>query len=158
MMRLSYMRLHPEAQAPVYASAGAANFDLHAIIDGCDGDDNAGAAGGNTLSIPAGNSGHVRTGLAFEVPAGYVLAIYSRSGHGFKDGVRLSNCVGQIDSDYRGEVMIAVANDSRKRFSVRHGERIAQARLELAPLVELQEVHVMSKTARGAGGLGSTGA
>lgn len=148
---LKFKRLHPEAQVPQYATDGAANFDIHAIVE-------QDMHGEKPLVIRPDGQAILRTGLAFEVPPGWVLAIYSRSGHGFKDSVRLSNCVGQIDSDYRGEVMVAIHNDGKARFLVRHGMRIAQARLEPAPRTKLVEVETLSETARGTGGFGSTGA
>lgn len=156
-IRLKFKKLHTDAQTPVYATPGAANFDIHAIIEGESKTDKAGQAQPPSVTVSPGNAVHIRTGLAFEVPPGWVLAVYSRSGHGFKDGVRLSNAVGQCDSDYRGEVMVALHNDGRKRFTVKHGDRIAQARLEPAPKVELMEIGGLSETARGTGGFGSTG-
>lgn len=156
-MKVPFKKLHPDAVMPKYATRGAACFDLHAIVEGESKTDKAGQAQPPNVTVTPGNQVIVRTGLAFEVPAGWVLAVYSRSGHGFKDSVRLSNSVGQIDSDYRGEVMVALHNDSRKRFTVKHGDRIAQARLEPAPQVELVEVVELSATERGADGFGSTG-
>lgn len=149
-MKLKFKKLHPEAQKPVYATAGAACFDLHAVIE-------QDQHGEKPRIITPGSSAHIRTGLAFEIPPGYVLAIYSRSGHGFKNGVRLVNAVGQIDADYRGEVQVGLHNDGRARFQVRHGDRIAQARLEPAPQIELEEVPDLRPTERGTGGFGSTG-
>lgn len=143
-------KLHPAATVPLYATAGAANFDLHALIE----DDQLGA---KPLVVSPGQRVIVRTGLAFEVPPEWVMAIYSRSGHGFKNGVRLSNCVGQIDSDFRGEVQVAIHNDSRAKFTIRHGDRIAQARLEPAPQCAFEVVDELSTTARGERGYGSTG-
>lgn len=156
-MKLKLKKLHPDAQVPRYATPGSANFDLHAIIEGESKTDKAGQVQPPSVTVSPGNQVIVRTGLAFEVPPGWVLAVYSRSGHGFKDSVRMSNSVGQIDSDYRGEVMVALHNDSRKRFTVKHGDRIAQARLEPAPRVEFEWAAELSPTAR-AGGFGSTGA
>lgn len=145
-MELKVKRLHPAAVLPRYATDGAACFDLVAIEGRTIGPDRAG-------SIP--------TGLAFEVPPGHALMIYSRSGHGFKHGTRLANCVGVIDSDYRGEVMVALRNDTARgdgyAFSVLPGDRIAQAMLVQAPQVQLVEVQELGDTARGAGGFGSTG-
>ena len=156
-MKLLLKKLHPDAQQPVYSTAGAANFDIHCIIEGESNTDKAGQPQAPSITVSPGNQVIVRTGLAVEVPPGWVLAIYSRSGHGFKDSVRLSNAVGQIDSDYRQEVMVALHNDGRKRWTVKHGDRIAQARLEPAPRVEFEWAAELSPTAR-AGGFGSTGA
>lgn len=155
-MKLLLKKLHPDAQQPVYSTAGAANFDIHCIIEGESKTDKAGQPQVPSITVSPGNQVTVRTGLAVEVPPGWVLAIYSRSGHGFKDSVRLSNAVGQIDSDYRQEVMVALHNDGRKRWTVKHGDRIAQARLEPAPKVEFEWVAELSPTAR-TGGFGSTG-
>ena len=99
----------------------------------------------------------IRTGLAFEVPAGYVMLIYSRSSHGFKNGVRLSNSVGVIDSDYRGEIKVALHNDSRAKFKVANGERIAQLVIAPVAMLEAMEVAVLEATERGTSGFGSTG-
>lgn len=154
---LAFKKLHPDAKKPTYGTAGAANFDIACVIAGDSKTDKAGQVQPPSITISPGNSATVGTGLAFEVPPGWVLAVYSRSGHGKKDSIRLANCVGQIDSDYRGEVEVTIHNDSRKRFTIKHGDRIAQARLEPAPKVDLHEVSELSATARGANGHGSTG-
>lgn len=148
-MKLTFKKIHPAAAVPAYATAGAANMDISALIE-------ADMHGEQPLVIRPGGQAIVRTGLAFEVPEGWVLAIYSRSGHGFKAEVCLSNGTGQIDSDYRGEVLVALKNHGKARFTVRHGDRIAQFRLELAPRFELVEVDELSETVRGTGGFGST--
>lgn len=140
---LPVRRLHPDAILPKYATIGAACFDLHAIEGGVVGD-----------GLPV----MFATGLAFEIPPGYVLQVHSRSGHGFKHGVRLSNCTGIIDSDYRGEVMVKLVADGGGFLNIRPGDRIAQAMLTLAPVVELVERDELSTTERGTGGFGSTGA
>ena len=98
------------------------------------------------------------TDLAFEVPPGWVMKLYSRSGHGFKHGVRLANTTGIIDSDYRGHVPVMLTNDSGVAFYVAFGDRVAQAMLERVEQVEFEPVDVLSETVRGAGGFGSTGA
>jgi dUTP pyrophosphatase len=148
-LQLKIKKLHPDAVVPKYATAGAACFDLHAIVE-------------NDIGADAVLPGHFytfRTGLAFEVPSGYVLKVYSRSGHGFKYGVRLANGTGIIDSDYRGELMVCLKNDGPSEpLVVHHGDRIAQAMLVQIPQVELIEVGELSNTERGAGGFGSTGA
>jgi dUTP pyrophosphatase len=86
------------------------------------------------------------------------MLIFSRSGHGFKDALRLSNCVGVIDSDYRGEVMVSLRADGEACPKIRTGDRIAQAMILPVPAVEFEEVEDLTETARGAGGFGSTGA
>jgi dUTP pyrophosphatase len=142
-MTIKFRRTHPDAQIPRYATAGAACFDFHAV---------------ERVEIPPTFAVTIRTGLAPEIPPGKVMKIYSRSGHGFKSGIRLSNCVGVIDSDYRGEIMVRLHNDGDHTFIVEVGDRIAQGGIEDAPQVEIIEAFEMSATDRGAGGFGSTGA
>ncbi|UIU26947.1 dUTPase [Escherichia phage vB_EcoS_SA80RD] len=140
-------RLTDTAILPVFASAGAACFDLHADLkseDGCE-------------QIIFSYEHIFRTGLAFDIPEGYALMVYSRSGHGFKNDVRLANCVGVIDSDYTGEVKVKLTIDHDGCFTVNHGDRIAQAMLIKLPSVQLVEVDELKTTERGANGFGSTG-
>lgn len=145
-MKLKVKKIHEAATLPRYATDGSACFDLHAIEP--------------QSAIMQGLPRMVRTGLAFEIPEGWAMLIFSRSGHGFKSDVRLANCVGVIDSDYRGEAMVKLTRDpsAAKFIGVNTGDRIAQAMLVQAPRVELVEVDELSDTARGDGGLGSTGA
>jgi len=162
-LRLKIKKLHPNAVVPQYATPGAACFDLHALP-------------GDYLSraIGPGDKSTFRTGLSFEVPKGHVMLVFSRSGHGFKNDIRLANCVGVIDSDYRGEVMVKLTCDDenpllmpndlaataadKSYLVINAGDRIAQAMLVPIPQVELVEVDELSDTERGAGGFGSTGA
>ena len=101
-----------------------------------------------------------RTGLIPEVPEGWVLLLFSRSGHGFKHDVRLANCVGVIDSDYRGEMKVKLTADSCGHFTVNHSDAICQGLLVEAEKWEIQlilDVSVkLSETSRGDGGFGST--
>ena len=144
---LKIKKLVPTAILPQYQTPGAACFDLHALHAG---------------TVAAGDPKTFGTGLAFEVPNGHVLMIYSRSGHGFKNDMRLANCVGVIDSDYRGEVCVRLTNDqggpAARRVTIKTGDRIAQGMLVRIPGVDLVEADEISETERGAGGLGSTGA
>jgi dUTP pyrophosphatase len=147
-MNISICKLHPDATTPAYAAEGSACFDLHAILDN---DVHADA-------ILPGCSFVVRTGLAFEVPPGHVLQIFSRSGHGFKHGVRLANGTGIVDADYRGEVLVCLHNDNPDdAFVINNGDRIAQAMVVPVPRVTFRAVEQLSITERGAGGFGSTG-
>jgi dUTP pyrophosphatase len=152
MVELKVKKLHKDAIMPRYQSDGAACVDLHAIFE---------PIGPNvfvdSVMLLPNESRIIRTGLAFEVPRGYVMLIFSRSGHGFKNDVRLSNCVGVIDSDYRGEVQIKLSNDGGDHFTINNDDRIAQAMLVKLPWVELIEVDELSETARGTNGFGSTG-
>jgi dUTP pyrophosphatase len=143
-------KLRPAAQVPEYATKGAACFDLVYVEDA------DGAKGQQYLS--GGDSLILGTGLAFEIPEGYVMYVYSRSGHGFKDHIRLSNCVGIIDSDYRGEVKVSLQSDTRfKARYINPGEKIAQAMVVPIPQVSFAESGALSATERGTGGFGSTG-
>lgn len=136
---------HPDAQIPQYASVGAACFDLHYV--------------GDPQDVMHDEPILAATGLSFEIPPGYVMLLFSRSGHGFNSNVRLGNCVGVIDSDYRGELMIKLIRDhaSGKPLSIRQGDRIAQAMLLPFPQVSFLEIDTLSATERGIGGFGSTG-
>jgi len=153
-MKLRILKLHPNAKVPTYATDGAGCFDLYAAT--VDGKQHIGATVTHGFPIVCG------TGLAFEVPEGWVLEVHSRSGQGFNFDVRLANCEGQIDSDYRGEVMVKLTadfnhDDNAPTYFVKPGDRIAQARLAPAPRVEFEVAEQLSLTERGAGGFGSTG-
>lgn len=127
---------------PKKASAGAACFDIQSADD---------------TEIAPRHAGIVRTGLKFKLPENHVLLVFSRSGHGFKNNVRLSNCVGVIDSDYRGELKVSLQNDGDETFSVRYGDRVAQGLIVPIPQVAMVAGVVIADTARGADGFGSTG-
>ena len=135
-MKVKVRRLHPRAVVPSFATMGAAAFDLVAV-----------SRRGQVFD----------TGLAFEIPPGYAMFVYSRSGMGFNENTRLSNCVGVIDSDYRGEVKVKLARDDGRMVNAWVGDRIAQAVIMRLPKVEFEEVRELSDTERGAGGFGSTG-
>ncbi|CAB4122515.1 Dut dUTPase [uncultured Caudovirales phage] len=145
-MKIKIKKLHPEAIIPKYATDGAACFDLHAVNP----PDEMAMHGLPTV---------VPTGLSFEIPHGFVMLIFSRSGHGFKHDTRLANCVGVIDSDYRGEVMVKLTRDygNNTHLTIKEGDRIAQAMVLPIPVVELVEADELTETERGAGGFGSTG-
>ena len=142
-MNIKIKKLHPDAITPTYQTPGSACFDLHAI---------------EGWILSPHTPGIFNTGLAFEIPPGYVMNIYSRSGHGFKDDVRLANCVGKIDSDYRGEVLVKLAIDAPYGyFKVFPGDRIAQAEVVKIDRCVFEEVDELSSTERGDNGFGSTG-
>jgi len=155
-MKVKVKRLHPEAQIPTYTHQGDACFDLRAATIG-NGDD----AGMVWPDRPL----EIGTGLAFEVPDGHVMLVFSRSGHGFNSGVTLANCVGVVDSNYRGEVRVKltgrpVVNDAGEvgpNLFVQVGDRVAQAMILPAPMVELVEADQLGETDRGEKGLGSSG-
>lgn len=144
-MNLKFKKLQPDAFTPQYASEGAACFDLNATLDG------------PVNLTEASQAVVIPTHLSFEIPEDHVMLVFSRSGHGFKNGVRLANCVGVIDSDYRGEVMVKLAKDTTGSLVINHGDRIAQALVLPVQRVHLVEASELSETARGEKGLGSTG-
>lgn len=147
-MKLKICKLHENAIVPTYAHGTDACFDLTAIE----------VSGGGDWQTNI-----CRTGLAFEVPQGWAMLIFSRSGQGFKNDVRLANCVGVIDSGYTGEVMVKLTRDKPwpkdeiPHLLARAGDRIAQAMLVQAPRVEFETVEQLTLTERGDGGFGSTG-
>lgn len=149
-MEIKIKKLHPDAIIPKYATPGAACFDLHAIGGGQEHNNVRGAR-------------VFDTGLSFEIPEGHVMLVFSRSGHGFNYGVRLSNCVGVIDSDYRGEVKVSLRADAPLLRDAGngiggHGSRIAQALVIPIQQVSFIEADELSATERGQAGFGSTGA
>lgn len=129
------------AKMPQFATPGSMCFDIYADEP-------------EPVTIYQGRSYTFKTGIKVHIPHGYGMEVYSRSGHGFKHGIRLGNCVGLIDHDYRQEIKVRLHNDSYEPYTVQVGERIAQARL-----VELVRMRIVSgkveETDRG--GFGSTG-
>lgn len=146
-MKLKFKKMYPDVQLPEFATEGSACFDIRAYCPY------------NVNIIDNGDTFIVDTGLIPEVPKGYVLKIYSRSGHGFNSNTRLVNCVGIIDSDYRGEIKVGLIKDfsHSKPLLVSHGDRIAQGMLVKLVKTEIEEVEELSETERGNGGFGSTG-
>lgn len=142
-MDIKIKLLEPTAKVPTYGTDGAACFDFYALY-------------GDT--IHPRERLIFRTGVAIEVPEGQVMLLFSRSGHGFKNGVRLSNCVGVIDSDYRGEIMASLSNDAgHSLYDIDTGARIIQGMLVPAPQHSFVIVDELSSTNRGDKGFGSTG-
>lgn len=132
------------AEFPEYKTAGAAGCDVCAFLS-------------DDIVIPPGGRAIVPTGLRFEIPEGYEIQVRPRSGLAAKSGVTVLNAPGTVDSDYRGEVKVILANLGSEDFVVRGGDRIAQ--LVLAPVTRARFVSSESigKTGRGEGGFGSTG-
>ncbi len=157
-MKLKIQLQHPNAKAPTYATDGAACMDLYAAtVNDYDRTGNIGAMLSHGSPVVCG------TGLAFDVPAGHVMLIFSRSNHGFDHNARLANCVGVIDPDYRGEVLVKLSMDDEfcdpeTELYIRPGDRIAQAMLVQVPRCDFEVVEQLTITERGAGGFGSTGA
>lgn len=146
-MEIKIKKQHPDAIIPKYATEFSACFDLCALLE-------------HDNEVRFDQSFIFSTGLAFEIPRGYAMMIYSRSGHGFKNDMRLSNCVGVIDSDYRGEVKVKLTLDDSEKGMVLicDGDRIAQAMIIPVLDVNFIEVDELTATERGTGGFGSTGA
>lgn len=138
-------RIGHDIPAPRFATAGAAAMDLCACVDG-------------PVTLAAGERALIPTGLAIALPdPGYVALVFARSGLGIKKGICLSNGVGVIDSDYRGEIGVGLVNLSGESYTIQPGDRIAQ--LMVVPVVQptLTFADTLDETERGAGGLGSTG-
>lgn len=132
------------ASLPVYKTLGAAGADVCACVE-------------KPVVIPAGKRGVVQTGLSFEIPEGYEIQVRPRSGLAVKNGVMVLNTPGTIDSDYRGELMVILANFGDSDFTVNYGDRIAQ--LIVAPVTQgiFVKADTLGETERGANGFGSTG-
>jgi dUTP pyrophosphatase len=138
-------KIGKEIPAPYYASAGAAAMDLCACIDA-------------PAEIAPGGRAVLPTGIAIALPsAQWVALVFARSGLGIKHGITLSNGVGVIDSDYRGEIKVGLTNLSEHAYSIMPGERIAQMAVIPVTQAALQFVDELDETDRGFGGLGSTG-
>lgn len=143
-MVLKLMRVREGAIIPKQATVGSAGYDLCACID-------------VPQTIEPGERCVFPSGLAAEIPAGTAGFVFTRSGLGIKKGIHVTNGVGVIDSDYRGEIQIGLHNLSAEPYTVQPGERIAQMIIMpyFAPVIE--EVTSLTETDRGAGGFGSTG-
>lgn len=142
---LRYKKLSPSAIVPTYGSAAAAGADLYALPEG------------DTV-IAAGETKLIHTGIALEIPEGYMGLIFARSGLATKRGLAPANKVGVIDADYRGEIMVALYNQSKEEQTVAAGERVAQLVITPFLAVNFEECDELTDTERGVGGFGSTGA
>lgn len=137
-MKINIKRLHPDAVIPKYAKAGDAGMDLTAVS-----------------SSQFGRVRTYKTGIALEIPEGYVGLLFPRSSV-FKTSMIMSNCVGVIDSGYRGEVMLKyITSPASKPYE--SGDRVGQLIVMPYPAVEFQEVETLTTSERGEGGYGSTG-
>ena len=141
---LKIKRISSLAKLPTYATEGAAGMDLY-------------AANEKPITLMPLERHLVPLGFTMELPQGYEAQIRPRSGMAIKHGITLSNCVGTVDEDYRGEVCVGIINLSDKPYEVKAGDRIAQ--MVVAPVVRAQiiEADELLSTARGEGGFGSTG-
>ena len=144
MVEVNFKKPNENAVAPTYGTEYSAGADLYA----CE---------GGEVTIEAGQSKLIHTGLSLEIPEGYAGLIYARSGIATKRGLAPANKVGVIDADYRGEIMVCLYNHSDTAQTIADKERIAQ--LVIAPFLKVKynETDKLGDTVRGAGGFGSTG-
>ena len=143
--KLRIKKLRENATIPMRATEGSAGMDLYACID-------------SPVTIKPGDLALIPTGIAIEIPSqNFVAYIFARSGLGIKHGICLSNGVGVVDSDYRGEVCVGLCNVSNKEYTIEPQERVAQMVISPVSLMPVEEAEELSDTKRGAGGFGSTG-
>ncbi len=129
---------------PEYETAGSAGMDIRAYIE-------------EPVTIQPGKRALISTGLFFEIPQGYEVQIRARSGLSVKHGIGLTNGIGTIDSDYRGEIKVSLINWGEEAFTVNNGDRIAQMVVCSYQQAELEIADELSETERGSGGFGHTG-
>lgn len=143
-MEIKVKKLNDKATLPTRGSEYAAGYDLYAAIE-------------NNIIVPAHSTEKIGTGLSFELPDETFATIFARSGLATKQGLRPANCVGVCDSDYRGEYIVAIHNDTDEDKVIEPGERIAQ--MILMPYIPMTfvETDELSESGRGQDGFGSTG-
>lgn len=144
MEKIRIKKLNENAFIPTHGSEYSAGYDLYACIN-------------SPVTIPSHTTEKIGIGLAIEIPEGYFGAIFARSGLATKEGLRPANCVGCCDSDYRGEYIVALHNDTNEAKLIMPNERIAQLVVMPYLPVEFEEVTELTDTKRGDGGFGSTG-
>lgn len=142
--KVKFKKLNERAIVPTNGSEKAAGWDLYACVNVAE-------------IIGRGETVKIGTGIAIAIPDGYFGAIFARSGLATNEGLRPANCVGVVDSDYRGEIIVALHNDSDLAKMVGDGERIAQLVVMPYLPIDLYEVDELDETKRGTGGFGSTG-
>ncbi len=143
-MKVNIKKLNEKAKLPTYGTEYSAGADLYACID-------------DAMEIEAHETKLIPTGLSLEIPENYAGLIYARSGLASKKGLAPANKVGVIDSDYRGEVMVALHNHTNESKQIETFERIAQLVITPFLKVEFNETDKLNETVRGEGGFGSTG-
>ena len=144
MQKVPVKILREGAALPTYGTASSAGADLRACLDA-------------PVVLAPGETRLIPIGIAMEIPEGYVGLVFARSGLGIKHGVVPGNCVGVIDSDYRGEIMIGLYNSGESEYTVQPGDRIAQLMVTPVVQADVELVDELDETERGAGGFGSTG-
>lgn len=149
MQELKFKKLNDRAVTPMRSSSTAAGYDLFVMLD----------KPNEQIVIQPGATKLLHTGIAIEIPDEFVFgAIFARSGMANKQGLRPSNCVGVIDSDYRGELLVSIHNDSFDEQVIYDRTKIAQLVFLPYIIYPFKEVEELSDTKRGEGGFGSTGA
>lgn len=143
-MNIDILTLSDSAKLPERGSDMAAGYDLFADIS-------------EDIIIDPHTTAMIGTGLAVAIPEGYFGGIYARSGLSSKEGLRPANCTGVVDADYRGEIKVALHNDSDFERTITPGQKIAQMVIMPFLSVEFQQVEQLDNTDRGEGGFGSTG-
>lgn len=144
-MEVKIKKLNPEAILPRRGSAQAAGYDLFACLPE------------GEVALQPGETRRIPLGLALALPEGTFGAVFARSGLATRQGLRPANCVGVVDSDYRGENMVPLHNDSAVPQTIRHGDRVAQMVVLPYLAVDFAEAEELDETERGEGGFGSTG-
>lgn len=143
MTTIKFVRLHPDALVPAYAHPGDAGADLCSV---------------ESVVIEPGQRTLVRTGLAVQIPDGFVGLVHPRSGLAIKQGLSIVNAPGTIDAGYRGEVMVGLINhDLHQTVTLEAGSRIAQLVIQRVERVVFESVEQLDESIRDAGGFGSTG-
>ncbi|MCR5098567.1 MAG: dUTP diphosphatase [Lachnospiraceae bacterium] len=143
-MDIKIKKLSDGARIPERGSDEAAGYDLFACME-------------KEVEIAPHTTYLVHTGIAVAIPTGYFGGVYARSGLSAKEGLRPANCTGVIDADYRGEIMVALHNDSETIRTIAPGQKVAQLIIQAYEAVSFSECETLPETDRGAGGFGSTG-
>ena len=143
-MEIKIKRLNERAKIPSFGTEFSAGADLYCAEE-------------HETSVCSGQKCYISTGISMEIPEGYVGLVFARSGLACKNGLRLCNSVGVIDADYRGEIKVALHNDSTEARKIVPGQKIAQ--MVVMPFLDVvfEEQDTLDQTDRGAGGFGSTG-
>ena len=144
MKYLPVKLIKPDAKMPARKTAGSVGYDIAACLS-------------EDTVIPPGETRMIGSGVAIALDPGYAAFIYARSGLGIKHGVVPANCVGVVDSDYRGEIIVGLKNTSNEQFTVCDGDRVAQMVIAKCEIPELVLSGDLDETPRGGGGFGSTG-
>lgn len=139
-MKIRVKKLHPDAKVPAFAHPGDAGMDLYSVED---------------MMIAPGMRASVPTGIAIELPDGYVSLVWDKSGPSHKFGVKTLG--GVLDSGYRGEYLIGLINLGQEPFEIKKGQKVAQLLIQRVEQPEIEETDELGDTSRGAGGFGSTG-